>query len=177
MHAIGAAQTAATTPLNWMAFGLNGAEIVFNPSATVGALSEPMWAIEARNAAIANNYFVAGNNRVGTEEFPNEFTSGNKQPAKTKFGHFYGSSYIAAPDASRCKGLSRTRDGASSPRRPQPLPPGEGPVVPADDGARTPTTPSSSRTTSRARLQAAGRQGPVALVSERWRSDASITRD
>ena len=35
----------------------------------------------------------------------------NKQPAKTKFGHFYGSSYIAAPDASRCKGLSRTRDG------------------------------------------------------------------
>ena len=43
--------------------------------------------------------------------FPNEFTSGNKQPAKTKFGHFYGSSYIAAPDASRCKGLSRTRDG------------------------------------------------------------------
>ena len=46
-----------------------------------------------------------------TEEFPNEFTSGNQQPAKTKFGHFYGSSYIAAPDASRCKGLSRTRDG------------------------------------------------------------------
>ena len=43
--------------------------------------------------------------------FLHEFTSGNKQPAKTKFGHFYGSSYIAAPDASRCKGLSRTRDG------------------------------------------------------------------
>ena len=79
--------------------------------ATVGALSEPMWAIEARNAAIANNYFVAGNNRVGTETFPNEFTSGNKQPARRDFGHFYGSSYIAAPDASRCKGLSRTRDG------------------------------------------------------------------
>jgi hypothetical protein len=29
---------------------------VFNPSATVGALSEPMWPIEARNAAIANSY-------------------------------------------------------------------------------------------------------------------------
>lgn len=28
--------------------------------------SEPMWPIEARNAAIANTYFVAGNNRVGT---------------------------------------------------------------------------------------------------------------
>ncbi len=25
-------------PLNWCAYGLNGAEIVFNPSATVGAL-------------------------------------------------------------------------------------------------------------------------------------------
>lgn len=41
-------------PMNWMAFGLNGAEIVFNPSATVGALSEPLWPIEARCAAIAN---------------------------------------------------------------------------------------------------------------------------
>lgn len=36
-------------PLNWMAFGLNGAEIVFNPSATVGELSEPMWPIEVPN--------------------------------------------------------------------------------------------------------------------------------
>lgn len=42
-------------PLNWQMFGINGAEIVFNPSATVGALSEPMWPIEARNAAIANS--------------------------------------------------------------------------------------------------------------------------
>lgn len=33
-------------PLNWLVFGLNGAEIVFNPSATVGELSEPMWPIE-----------------------------------------------------------------------------------------------------------------------------------
>jgi beta-ureidopropionase len=98
-------------PLNWMAFGMNGAEIVFNPSATVGALSEPMWAIEARNAAIANSYFTAGNNRIGTESFPREFTSGNGLPAHKDFGHFYGSSYIAAPDASRAPGLSRTRDG------------------------------------------------------------------
>lgn len=36
-------------PLNWLAFGLNGAEIVFNPSATVGELSEPMWPIEVRS--------------------------------------------------------------------------------------------------------------------------------
>jgi beta-ureidopropionase len=54
-------------PLNWMMFGLNGAEIVFNPSATVGTLSEPLWPIEARNAAIANSYFVGSINRVGTE--------------------------------------------------------------------------------------------------------------
>lgn len=98
-------------PLNWMGFGLNGAEIVFNPSATVGALSEPMWGIEGRNAAIANTYFVAGNNRVGTETFPHEFTSGNKQPARKEFGHFYGSSYISGPDSSRAPGLSRVRDG------------------------------------------------------------------
>ena len=69
-------------------YGINGAEIVFNPSATVGGLrynplkiiksllyfmaflyknSEPMWSIEARNAAIANSYFACAINRVGTE--------------------------------------------------------------------------------------------------------------
>ena len=68
-------------PLNWMAFGLNGAEIVFNPSATVGELSEPMWGVEARNAAIANSYYVGAINRVGTELFPNAFTSGDGKPA------------------------------------------------------------------------------------------------
>lgn len=64
-------------PMNWQAFGMNGAEIVFNPSATVGALSEPLWGIEARNAAIANSFYTAGINRVGTEVFPNDFTSGD----------------------------------------------------------------------------------------------------
>jgi len=44
------------THAQWQGFGLNGAEIVFNPSATVGELSEPMWPIEARNAAIANRW-------------------------------------------------------------------------------------------------------------------------
>lgn len=66
--------------------------------------SEPMWGIEARNASIANNYYVGAINRVGTEHFPNEFTSGNGKPAHKDFGHFYGSSYIAAPDASRTPG-------------------------------------------------------------------------
>ncbi|XP_077234132.1 beta-ureidopropionase [Tasmannia lanceolata] len=98
-------------PLNWLAFGLNGAEIVFNPSATVGELSEPMWPIEARNAAIANSYFVGSINRIGTEVFPNPFTSGDGKSQHTDFGHFYGSSYFSAPDASCTPSISRYRDG------------------------------------------------------------------
>lgn len=98
-------------PLNWLMFGANGAEIVFNPSATVGALSEPLWPIEARCAAIANHYFVAGINRIGTESFPNLFTSGDGKAPKRDFGHFYGSSYLTAPNGARTPGLSRVRDG------------------------------------------------------------------
>ncbi|KAG8080551.1 hypothetical protein GUJ93_ZPchr0007g5167 [Zizania palustris] len=98
-------------PLNWLAFGLNGAEIVLNPSATVGELSEPMWPIEARNAAIANSYFVGSINRVGTEVFPNPFTSGDGKPQHADFGHFYGSSHFSAPDASCTPSLSRYRNG------------------------------------------------------------------
>merc|ERR1712137_456163 len=98
-------------PLNWAMFGINGAEIVFNPSATVGGLSEPLWGIEARNASIANSYYAFAINRVGTEEFPNAFTSGDGKPAHNDFGHFYGSSYCACPDGSRTPGLSRTKDG------------------------------------------------------------------
>lgn len=98
-------------PQNWMMYGINGAEIVFNPSATVGGLSEPMWSIEARNAAIANSYFTCAINRVGTEVFPNEFSSADGRPAHKDFGHFYGSSYVAAPDGSRTPGLSRVSDG------------------------------------------------------------------
>ncbi|XP_055861631.1 beta-ureidopropionase-like [Biomphalaria glabrata] len=98
-------------PQNWMLYGLNGAEIVFNPSATVGALSEPLWSIEARNAAIANSYFTVAINRVGMEVFPNEFTSADGKPAHKDFGHFYGSSYITGPDGARTPSLSRTKDG------------------------------------------------------------------
>ncbi|XP_072911682.1 beta-ureidopropionase isoform X2 [Hemitrygon akajei] len=98
-------------PLNWLMYSINGAEIIFNPCATVGELSEPLWPIEARNAAIVNNCFTCAINRVGTEYFKNEFTSGDGKKAHTDFGHFYGSSYVAAPDGSRTPGLSRTRDG------------------------------------------------------------------
>lgn len=98
-------------PLNWLMFGLNGAEIVFNPSATIQGLSEHLWPIEARCAAIANNYYTCAINRVGTEVFASEFTSGDGKPAHKDFGHFYGSSYITAPDGSRTPGLSRHKDG------------------------------------------------------------------
>jgi beta-ureidopropionase len=88
-----------------------GAEIIFNPSATVGELSEPLWPLEARTAAVANSVYTAAINRVGTETFPNAFTSGDGGEAHKDFGHFYGSSYVAAPDGRRTPGLSRCRDG------------------------------------------------------------------
>lgn len=98
-------------PLNWLMFGLNGAEIVFNPSATVEGLSEHLWPIEARCAAVANNYYTCAINRVGIETFENEFTSGDGKKAHNDFGYFYGSSYITAPDGTRTPGLSRYKDG------------------------------------------------------------------
>lgn len=83
---------------------------------TVEHLHNHIWfksviVFQARNAAIANSYFVASINRVGTETFPNPFTSGDGKPAHADFGHFYGSSYISAPDASCTPSLSRNRDG------------------------------------------------------------------
>uniref|UniRef100_A0A8C1YWM0 Ureidopropionase, beta n=1 Tax=Cyprinus carpio TaxID=7962 RepID=A0A8C1YWM0_CYPCA len=99
-------------PLSWLMYSIHGAEIIFNPSATDGLLCEPMWPIEARNAAIANHCFTCAINRVGTLcYFKNEFTSGDGKKAHHDFGNFYGSSYVAAPDGSRSPGLSRTRDG------------------------------------------------------------------
>ena len=98
-------------PLNWLAYGLNGAEIVFNPCATVDGLSEHLWSVEARAAAIANSYFSVAINRVGTEIFPREFTSGDGKPAHRDFGQFFGSSYVTAPTGERTPGLSRVNDG------------------------------------------------------------------
>jgi N-carbamoylputrescine amidase len=64
--------------------GLNGAEIVFNPSATVAGLSQHLWELEQPAHAVANGYFIAAVNRVGTE-------------APWNIGRFYGSSYFADP--------------------------------------------------------------------------------
>ncbi len=64
--------------------GLNGAEIVFNPSATVAGLSEYLWKLEQPAHAAANQYFVGAINRVGTE-------------APWNIGEFYGQSYFCNP--------------------------------------------------------------------------------
>lgn len=60
-----------------------------------------MWGIEARNAAIANNYFTVAINRVGTENFPNEFTSGDGKPPHKDVGFFYGSTFVTGPEGTR----------------------------------------------------------------------------
>jgi N-carbamoylputrescine amidase len=66
------------------ALGLNGAEIVFNPSATVAGLSEYLWKLEQPAHAVANGYFVGAINRVG-HELPWDI------------GEFYGQSYFCDP--------------------------------------------------------------------------------
>ncbi|NNE47539.1 MAG: acyltransferase, partial [Rhodothermales bacterium] len=55
-------------PEGWRELGLNGAEIVFNPSATVAGLSEYLWKLEQPAAACANIYYVGAINRPGHEE-------------------------------------------------------------------------------------------------------------
>lgn len=66
------------------ALGLNGAEIVFNPSATVKDLSEYLWKLEQPAHAVANGYFMGAINRVGWE-WP------------WNLGEFYGQSYLVDP--------------------------------------------------------------------------------
>lgn len=79
------------------ALGLNGAEMVFNPSATVAGLSETLWFKEQTGHAIANGYFVAAINRVGTE-------------APWNIGQFYGQSYVVDPFGQILATASRDRD-------------------------------------------------------------------
>jgi beta-ureidopropionase len=64
--------------------GLHGAEIVFNPSATVAGLSQYLWKLEQPAHAVANGYYIAASNRVGTE-------------APWNIGKFYGTSYFCDP--------------------------------------------------------------------------------
>lgn len=55
-------------PEGWRALALRGAEIIFNPSATVAGLSEYLWKLEQPAAAAANGVFIGAINRIGTEE-------------------------------------------------------------------------------------------------------------
>ncbi len=64
--------------------GIKGAELVFNPSATVESLSRYLWELEQPAHAVANGFWMAASNRVGVEAPLN--------PAK-----FYGSSYFCSP--------------------------------------------------------------------------------
>lgn len=70
-------------PEGWRELGLNGAEIVFNPSATSRGLSSYLWKLEQTASAVANMYFVGAINRVGVEPLGDN--------------DFYGTSYFADP--------------------------------------------------------------------------------
>ena len=64
--------------------GLNGAEIVYNPSATTVGQSQNLWKLEQPAHAVANGYFMGCINRVGIEKPWN-------------LGRFYGTSYFVNP--------------------------------------------------------------------------------
>ena len=72
-------------PEGWRALGLNGAEIVFNQSATSRGLSEYIWRVEQPASAVANMYYVGAINRVGIEK-------------DMGTNDFYGQSYFVDPE-------------------------------------------------------------------------------
>jgi N-carbamoylputrescine amidase len=78
------------------ALGLNGAEIVFIPSATSRGLSQHLWRIEQTSHAIFNTYFVGTINRVGIEEWGDD--------------DFYGESYFCNPKGQFVGELGSDRD-------------------------------------------------------------------
>jgi len=76
---------------------MNGAEIIFNPSATVAGLSEYLWKLEQPAHAVANQVFVGAINRVGSEKPWN-------------IGEFYGQSYFVNPKGEFLAVASRDKD-------------------------------------------------------------------
>ncbi|HHC07468.1 MAG TPA: acyltransferase [Actinobacteria bacterium] len=70
-------------PEGWRELGLNGARIVFNPSATTRGHSKYLWELEQPAAAVANQYFVGAINRVGSEGLEDT--------------DYYGTSYFVDP--------------------------------------------------------------------------------
>jgi N-carbamoylputrescine amidase len=83
-------------PEGWRALGLNGAQIVFNPSATSRGLSAYLWQLEQTASAAANMYYVCAINRVGVEPLGDN--------------DFYGTSYFANPRGQFVDGTASDRD-------------------------------------------------------------------
>jgi N-carbamoylputrescine amidase len=83
-------------PEGWRALGLNGAQIVVNPSATSRSLSQYLWQLEQPAAAVANQYFVAAINRVGVEPLGDD--------------DFYGTSYVVDPRGQIVEGAGSDRE-------------------------------------------------------------------
>jgi len=79
------------------ALALNGAELIFNPSATVAGLSEYLWKLEQPAHAVANQVFIGAINRVGME-------------APWNIGEFYGQSYFVDPRGQIIVEGSRDKD-------------------------------------------------------------------
>ena len=77
--------------------GLNGAEIVYNPSATVAGLSQYLWELEQPAHAVANGYFLGAINRIGKE-------------GPWDIGEFYGSSYFVNPRGKIIAQASKDKD-------------------------------------------------------------------
>src|SRR5262249_55949262 len=79
------------------ALGLNGAEIVFNPSATVAGVSERLWEVEQPAHAGADGSIFCAIKRGGGG-------------ARGNIGEFYGSSYFCNPRGQIMAQASRDKD-------------------------------------------------------------------
>lgn len=78
--------------------GLKGAEILFNPSATVAGTSEYLWKLEQPAQAVANGLFIGANNRIGLE-------------SPWNMGEFYGQSYFVDPKGQMVAEGTRDEEG------------------------------------------------------------------
>jgi N-carbamoylputrescine amidase len=76
--------------------GLHGAQLTFNPSATIESVSRYLWELEQPAHAVANGYFVGAINRVGEE--------------LVEGARFYGSSYFCDPRGQIVAQASETED-------------------------------------------------------------------
>ncbi len=79
------------------ALALNGAEIMFNPSAGIAGPGEGFWKLELPALAVMNQVFVAGVNRPGWE-------------APWKLGEFFGTSYLCSPKGQILAEAKRAED-------------------------------------------------------------------